>query len=99
MSIDTNEIINTAKLAKLNIDETDKEEITKRIAAILDLVGQMQNIDTKNVEPMANSHDAYQLLRLDEAFIPENPIQERDEIQSCAPAIDEGLYLVPKVID
>ena len=59
----------------------------------------MQNIDTDNVEPMANSHDAYQILRDDEVFIPENPIRERDQIQSCAPSVDEGLYLVPKVID
>lgn len=99
MSIDSNEIIKTAKLAKLSIEDSNKDEITHRIAAILDLVGQMQNIDTDNVEPMANSHDAYQILRDDEVFIPENPIRERDQIQSCAPSVDEGLYLVPKVID
>jgi aspartyl-tRNA(Asn)/glutamyl-tRNA(Gln) amidotransferase subunit C len=99
MSIDSNEIIKTAKLAKLNIKESDKDNITQRIAEILNLVDQMQSVDTSNIKPMANSHDAYQILRSDEAIIPNNPTQKRDDIQLCAPSIDKGLYLVPKVID
>ena len=99
MSIDSNEIIKTAKLAKLDIKESDKDNITHRIAEILNLVDQMQSVDTSNIEPMTNSHDAYQILRADKAIIPNNPTQKRDEIQLCAPSIDKGLYLVPKVID
>jgi len=99
MSIDSNEIIKTAKLAKLNIKESDKDNITHRIAEILNLVDQMQSVDTSNIKPMANSHDAYQILREDKAIIPNKPTQKRDEIQLCAPSIDKGLYLVPKVID
>ena len=99
MSIDSNELIKTAKLAKLNIKESDKDNITHRITEILNLVDQMQSVNTSNIKPMANSHDAYQILRADEAIIPNNPTQKRDEIQLCAPSIDKGLYLVPKVID
>ena len=87
MSIDSNEIIKTAKLAKLNIKESDKDNITHRITEILNLVDQMQSVDTSNIKPMANSHDAYQILREDEAIIPNNPTQKRDEINYVHPQL------------
>ncbi|MEZ7985131.1 MAG: Asp-tRNA(Asn)/Glu-tRNA(Gln) amidotransferase subunit GatC, partial [Pseudomonadales bacterium] len=55
--------------------------------------------DTSDVEPMANSLDAVQRLRVDQAIHPENPIEVRDTLQQIAPATEDGLYLVPKVID
>ena len=99
MTITPEQIAITAGLAKLKIDGDDAVEVAKRIGAILELVDQMQAVDTSNVEPMANSLDAVQLLRTDKAITPENPIEIRDALQQIAPATEEGLYLVPKVID
>ena len=99
MTISPEQIAITAGLAKLKIDGDDAIEVAKRIGAILELVDQMQAVDTSNVVPMANSLDAVQLLRADKAITPENPIEIRDALQQIAPATEEGLYLVPKVID
>jgi len=99
MTITPEQIASTAALAKLKIGNEDVAEITQRISAILDLVDQMQSIDTSDVEPMANSLDAVQRLRVDQANIPPNPAQARDAFQAIAPATEDGLYLVPKVID
>jgi len=99
MTITPEQIAITAGLAKLKIDGDDAIEVAKRIGAILELVDQMQAVDTSNVEPMANSLDAVQRLRADDAIRPENPIETRDALQQIAPAIEDGLFLVPKVID
>ncbi len=99
MTITPEQIATTASLAKLKIEGDDVIEITKRISAILELVDQMQAIDTSDVEPMANSLDAVQRLRTDEVRQVDDPVSARDQFQSIAPAVDEGLYLVPKVID
>ena len=99
MSITPEEIRSTAQLARLKLDPESVGEVTERIAGILDLVDQMQAVDTSDVEPMANPHDAAQRLRADNAVIPNDAIAERDNFQSIAPATDQGLYLVPKVIE
>lgn len=99
MSITPEQIASTAALAKLKINDDDVAEITQRISAILDLVDQMQAIDTSNVEPMSNSLDAVQHLRIDKAMIPTDPVASRDAFQAIAPETEDGLYLVPKVID
>ena len=99
MTITPEQIAVTAGLAKLKIDGDDAVEVAKRIGAILEMVDQMQAVDTSHVEPMANSLDAVQLLRADEAVRPEDPIETRDTLQQIAPATEDGLYLVPKVID
>ncbi len=99
MSITPDEIIATAKLAKLQVDDKDISEVTERISAILELVDQMQAIDTSEIQPMANVLDAVQYLRPDTIVEPDNKILRRDQFQQIAPATDEGLYLVPKVIE
>tara|TARA_B100000767_G_scaffold239912_1_gene235420 strand:- start:167 stop:466 length:300 start_codon:yes stop_codon:yes gene_type:complete len=99
MSINPEQFANTAKLAKLKIDADEAIEVAERITAILDLVDQMQAVDTDHVEPMANAHDAVQRLRIDQAITNEDPHARRAKFQTIAPATDQGLYLVPKVID
>ncbi len=99
MSITPEEIQSTAQLARLKLDPDSVSEVTERIAGILELVDQMQAVDTRDVEPMANPHDAAQRLRFDEAMQPADALAERDSFQAIAPATDQGLYLVPKVIE
>ena len=99
MSITPEQIQSTAQLARLKLDPDSVAEVTERIAGILELVDQMQAVDTSDVEPMANPHDAAQRLRIDDAVRADEPIAERDSFQAIAPATDQGLYLVPKVIE
>jgi aspartyl-tRNA(Asn)/glutamyl-tRNA(Gln) amidotransferase subunit C len=99
MSISTEQLTATAKLAKLRLDPQHVNEVTNRITAILDLVDQMQSVDTSDVAPMAHPLDATQQLRLDEVVEPDDKIGSRERFQAIAPASEAGLYLVPKVIE
>jgi len=62
---------------------------------ILGLIDQMQSVNTDNVEPLAHAFDAVQRLRKDEV----TESNHRDELQKIAPETDQGLFLVPKVIE
>ncbi|WP_257266672.1 Asp-tRNA(Asn)/Glu-tRNA(Gln) amidotransferase subunit GatC, partial [Endozoicomonas sp. ONNA2] len=64
-------------------------------SSILALVDSMQAIDTQGVEPLAHPLDAIQRLRPDEV----TEGNQREQLQSCAPAVEEGLFLVPRVIE
>ncbi len=95
MALDKAEVEKIAHLARLHISETDVEEVTNRVTDILALIDQMQSIDTDAVEPLAHPLDMVQRLRADKVTEPNS----RDEIQSIAPSSQDGLYLVPKVIE
>ncbi len=95
MTIEQNEIEKIAELARIRIAGPQIAEVTQRIAEILDMVDQLQAQDTSGVEPMANPLDAIQRLRPDEV----TEVNRRDTFQAIAPAVENGLYLVPKVIE
>lgn len=95
MALDSTEIGNIANLARLAIEEKDVPEYQKNLSSILDLAVQMQSVNTDNVEPMAHPMDAVQRLRADEV----TEVNQREALQAVAPATEEGLFLVPKVIE
>ena len=95
MSLDRTDVDKIAHLARLQIEEQDAPEYAQNLSNILDLVDQMQAIDTTNVLPMAHPIDAVQRLRSD-LVTEEN---QRELLQSVAPAVENGLFLVPKVIE
>ena len=95
MSIRQDEIEKIAELARIRIADEDIGQVTLRITEILRMVDQLQAADTRGVEPMANPLDATQRLRPDEV----TEGNRRDEFQSIAPAVENGLYLVPRVIE
>ena len=95
MAIDQDEIEKIAELARIRIAEDQIGQVTRRITEILGMVDQLQAVDTSQVEPMANPLDATQKLRAD--IITES--NRREDFQAIAPAVEDGLYLVPKVID
>ena len=95
MSIEQSDIQNIAELARIRVSDDQIEEVTERIRGILSMVDQLQAADTENVEPMANPLDATARLRADEV----TETNQRDAFQAIAPAVENGLYLVPKVIE
>jgi aspartyl-tRNA(Asn)/glutamyl-tRNA(Gln) amidotransferase subunit C len=95
MSLDSDDVKKIANLARLQIDEADIPEYAKNLSNILNLVEQMDAVDTDNVTPMAHPLDAVQRLRPDEVT-EEN---QREHFQEHAPKVEAGLYLVPKVIE
>mgnify|MGYP001545123036 CR=1 FL=1 len=88
-----------ARLARIAIRPEESLEALERLNRVLGLIDQMQAVDTTGIEPMAHPLEAQlpegQRLRADEA----TETDQRESYQSVAPAVQEGLYLVPKVID
>ena len=95
MSLKKQDVENIAHLARLAIDDGDIPGYAKNLSNILELVEQMNAIDTSAVEPMAHPLDAVQRLRKDEV----TETNQREHFQSIAPKTEAGLYLVPKVIE
>jgi aspartyl-tRNA(Asn)/glutamyl-tRNA(Gln) amidotransferase subunit C len=95
MAIEREEIEKIADLARVRISGQQIGEVTQRITEILGMVDQLQAVDTAGVEPMANPLDATQRLRADEV----TEVNQREAFQAIAPAVENGLYLVPIVIE
>ena len=95
MAIEQGEIEKIAELSRIRIADEEIGQVTQRITEILQMVDQLQAVDTHDVEPMANPLDATQRLRPDEV----TQSNRRDAFQAIAPAVENGLYLVPKVIE
>ena len=95
MSLTPEEVKKIAFLARLSIEEEHINHYSQDLSGILHLVEQMNAADTDNVEPMAHPQDAVQRLR-DDAV---TEINQRDKLMSNAPLTENGLFLVPKVLD
>lgn len=93
--MDRSELLKLAHLARLNIDTEALDEVGDRISNVLTLVDQLKAADTADVEPLAHPLDAITKLRPDEV----TETDQRDVFMAIAPATEDGLYLVPKVID
>ena len=95
MSIEVDEVKKIAKLAALDVDDADLQSYATNLSNILDLVAQMDAVDTTGVTPMSHPFDAVQRLREDTV----TEVDRREEFQKIAPNTEDGLYLVPKVIE
>jgi len=95
MSLDAEQVKKIAHLARLEINEADIPGYAETLSNILDLVDQMSAVNTDDVEPMAHPMDASQRLREDVV----TETNKREQFQSVAPKTEDGLYLVPKVIE
>jgi aspartyl-tRNA(Asn)/glutamyl-tRNA(Gln) amidotransferase subunit C len=93
--VDANAVKNVAHLARLALDEADVPGYARELSSILDMVGRLREADTAQIAPMAHPLDAIQRLREDRA----TEEDQRERFQSQAPAVEEGLYLVPRVIE
>ena len=99
MAIDSKEIARVANLARLELRPDETERVLSQLNGLFALVDQMDAVDTTGVEPLA--HPAALLgevaLRLRDDIASEP--NQRDASQVSAPAVERGLFLVPKVIE
>ncbi len=95
MSLDADQVQKIAHLARLAIQEEDIPEYARNLSNILDLVEKMNRVDTTGIEPMAHPQDTVQRLREDQV----TETDQRDDLQKNAPLVEEGLFLVPRVIE
>ena len=82
-------------LARLKLSENEYAESVEKLSRIVDFVDQLSQANTDGVLPMAHPLHAAQRLRPDAV----TETNERDRYQQNAPAVEDGLYLVPKVIE
>ena len=95
MALDRYDVEKIAHLARLGLKDADIPRTTEALNSILGLIDQMQAVDTTGIEPLAHPLEASQRLRAD--VVTES--NHREAYQSIAPAVENGLYLVPKVIE
>ena len=95
MKIDNEVILNIAELAQLEVKDEMISQYADKMTAMLNLIEEMQSVNTNNIEPVSNPLDAVQTMRDDK--VTEKDL--RDEYQAIAPEVDSGLYLVPRVVE
>ena len=99
MSLSDDQLRRLARLARIALQPGETSAAAERLNRVLRLIDEMRRIDTSGIEPMAHP--------LDPHFVPSQPLRvdsvtetdQRERYQAVAPAVEEGLYLVPKVIE
>ena len=95
MALTLEDVRRVAHLARIAIDAAETRAALSQINDVFRLIGEMQAVDTRGVEPMSHALDVVQRLR-------EDVVTETDQhalFQSVAPHVEGDLYLVPKVIE
>ena len=95
MALERSDVEKIAHLARLGLNDADIPQTTATLNNILGLIDDMKAVDTNGIEPLAHPLEATQRLRAD--VVTES--NHREAYQAIAPAVENGLYLVPKVIE
>ena len=95
MSLTQDDVKRIASLARIEIDDAQAQAAQAQLNSIFDLIASMQAVDTGGIAPMAHAQEVYQRLRDD--VVTESDLHAA--FQAIAPAVENGLYLVPKVIE
>mgnify|MGYP006076601077 CR=1 FL=1 len=95
MSVTSVDVAQVALLARLDILDTDIDSVAERFSRILKMVDALKTVETDGVEPMSNPHDMIQRLRADAV----TETDQRAVLQAVAPSVEDGYFLVPRVID
>jgi len=95
MSLSDDQIRRIARLARIALGDQESAGVRDRLNRVLGLIDQLQAVDTEGIEPMSHALDVVQPLRPDVV----TETDQRAGLQAGAPAVEDGLYLVPKVIE
>ena len=95
MALYSEDIQRIAHLARIEITAGEAVDVRTKLASIFDLIGRMRAVDTTGIVPMSHAQEV--TLPLREDVVTET--NRRELYQSVAPAVQDGLYLVPKVIE
>lgn len=89
------DIAHLCRLAQLALDEDETRVVQQDLERIIRMVDQMQAVDTTGVQPLAHPVEGIQRLRPDAI----TETVDRARYQAIAPAVEDGLYLVPRVVE
>ncbi len=99
MSLSDDQVRRIARLARIEVGEPEIEAVAARLNRVLGLIDELRAVPTEGIEPMAHPLEAG--LPLGQRLRPDEVTQsdQREAFQAVAPAVQDGLYLVPKVIE
>ncbi len=99
MSLPPSDISRIANLARLELQPAESARLQTQLNGFFDIVEKMRAVDTTGIEPLAHPVATVQdiALRLRDDVVQET--KQRDANQRSAPAVERGLFLVPKVIE
>ena len=95
MALSLEDIQRTAHLARIEITAAEAVEVQRKLDGIFELINEMRAVDTTGIVPMSHAQEMTLPLRTDRVTETDNHAL----YQSLAPAVHDGLYLVPKVIE
>lgn len=99
MSLSDDQLRRLAGLARIALQAEETSAAAARLNRVLGLIDEMRRVDTSGVEPMAHPQDPHSLLGQPLRVDSVTETDQRERYQAVAPAVEEGLYLVPKVIE
>ncbi|MBK6395446.1 MAG: Asp-tRNA(Asn)/Glu-tRNA(Gln) amidotransferase subunit GatC [Betaproteobacteria bacterium] len=95
MTLTLDDVRRIAHLARIDVDAQAVSDVHAKLEAIFAMINELQAVDTAGVEPMSHAQDVVLPLR-------EDKVTETDrhaDFQRIAPAVEDGLYLVPRVVE
>jgi len=95
MTLSLDDVRRIAHLARIDVDAQAVSDVHAKLEAIFAMINELQAVDTSGVEPMSHAQDVVLPLR-------EDQVTETDrhaDFQRVAPAVEDGLYLVPRVVE
>ena len=95
MPISIQDIQRIAHLARIEITSAEAQDVQRKLDGIFELINEMRAVDTTGIVPMSHAQEVTAPLRDDHVSEPDRHAL----YQSVAPAVHDGLYLVPKVIE
>jgi len=95
MALTIDDVHRIAHLARIEIDASAAREVHAKLEAIFAMINTLQAVDTTGIVPMSHAQDV--MLPLREDIV--TTTDQRALFQSVAPAVEDGLYLVPRVVE
>jgi aspartyl-tRNA(Asn)/glutamyl-tRNA(Gln) amidotransferase subunit C len=102
MALSHTDVARLARLARLDISPQQQSSLSHELNQVMALIESLQSIQTDGVEPLAHPLSAIEEVQLrlrDDVSLPTNAPAERDRLMQNAPAMDQGVFLVPRVIE
>jgi len=95
MTLTLDDVRRIAHLARIDVDAQAVSEVHAKLEAIFAMINELQAVDTTGIEPMSHAQDVVLPLREDRV----TETDRRADYQRVAPAVEDGLYLVPRVVE
>lgn len=95
MAIQKEEVMHIAKLASLNLSDSEIEGYTKDMQEILAFADMINSVDTEGLNETIGANENYNVFRKDEVV----EFKDKDALLKNAPSQDEGMFRIPKVIN